>query len=345
MDAKAFDEQVVRLEKIDDLARDFVLVRLERITGVDLNVFKFDYDLTFQAFFVEADGKILGRFGGREPDNAERYLTLPALRHAMQAALEAHRRAKPEKPADPPNKLLVEEYPAAKRLKDRGCIHCHQVNEFHRAQEKDAGRWQRDDRWVYPLPRNIGLTLDPDRGDRVKAVAADSPAGRAGVQPGDILKTLNGLPVASFGDVQYALHRSPVRGEIAAAWQRGDRALTGNLTLADGWRRTNLTWRPSMLDILPSLPLSGDDLSAAEKKALGIADKNLAFRQGDRVHTEAKAAGVQAGDVVVGIDGRTPELTMDEFFGHVRRNYLVGDRITLNVLRAGKRLDLPMTLR
>jgi hypothetical protein len=343
MDAKAFDEQVVRLEKIDDLARDFVLVRLERIIGVDLNVFEFDYDLTFQAFSVGADGKVLGRFGGREPDNAERYLTLPALRHAMQAALEAHRRAKPDKPAEPAKKLLVEDYPAAKQMK--GCIHCHQVNEFRRAQEKSAGRWRPDDRWVYPLPRNVGLTLDPDQGDRVKAVAADSPAARAGVQPGDVLKTVNGLSVASFGDVQYALHRSPVRGEIAVAWQHGDRALTGTLALADGWRRTNLTWRPSMLDILPSLALSGDDLTAAEKKALGIPAKRLAFRQGDRVQSEAKAAGVQAGDVVVGLDGRTPEMTMDEFFGHVRRNYLVGDRITLNVLRAGKRLDLPMTLR
>lgn len=33
---------------------------------------------------------------------------------------------------------------------------------------------------------------------------------------------------------------------------------------ASGWRRTNVAWRPSMLDILPSLSLSGEDLSNNE---------------------------------------------------------------------------------
>ena len=30
---------------------------------------------------------------------------------------------------------------------------------------------------------------------------------------------------------------------------------------------------------------------------------------------------------------------------YVRREYLVGDRVTINVLRDGKRLSLPLTLR
>jgi len=39
------------------------------------------------------------------------------------------------------------------------------------------------------------------------------------------------------------------------------------------------------------------------------------------------------------------ELTVDQFLGYVRQNYLVGERLTLNVLREGKRVDLPWTLR
>ena len=45
------------------------------------------------------------------------------------------------------------------------------------------------------------------------------------------------------------------------------------LELPDGWRKTNLTWRPSLLDVLPSLTVYGEDLSAEEKKALGLSAK------------------------------------------------------------------------
>lgn len=64
-----------------------------------------------------------------------------------------------------------------------------------------------------------------------------------------------------------------------------------------------------------------------------------------KVHSSIRAAGVQGGDIIVGIDGLTPDMTMIEFLGYVRRNYLVGERITLNVLRNGKKVNLPLTLK
>src|SRR5260370_42345746 len=94
------------------------------------------------------------------------------------------------------------------------CIHCHQVYEFRRDALKAAGQWRREDRWVYPLPENVGLILELDQGDRLHAVTLDSPAGRAGLRAGDTLRTLNGMPVASFADVQYALPRAPAKGQI-----------------------------------------------------------------------------------------------------------------------------------
>jgi S1-C subfamily serine protease len=100
-----------------------------------------------------------------------------------------------------------------------------------------------------------------------------------------------------------------------------------------------------MLDILPSLSVYGEDLSGAEKKTLGLPAKGLAFRQQKPVPNDAKKAGVQAGDVILGVDGLVLELTVDQFLGYVRQNYLVGERLTLNVLREGKRVDLPWTLR
>ena len=105
--------------------------------------------------------------------------------------------------------------------------------------------------------------------------------------------------------------------------------MKGKLEVADGWRKTNLTWRPSLLDILPSLPISGEDLTAAEKKALGLPEKQAAFRQDKFVHSTLKAVGLKAGDVVVTLNGKPVNGTMDDFLGLVRREHLVGDTIVL----------------
>ena len=113
----------------------------------------------------------------------------------------------------------------------------------------------------------------------LRTVQPGSAADCAGLRKGDVLRRLNGLPVASFADVQYALHRAPSKGSVAVSWWRGGVEKSATLELAEGWRRTNSTWRPSLLDILPSLPLYGTELTAAEKKALGLPPKRLAFRQ------------------------------------------------------------------
>ena len=110
----------------------------------------------------------------------------------------------------------AEDFAAAKS--HRGCIHCHNVNEFRRADLQSAGKWDRDSIWVYPLPENVGLTLDIDRGDRVASVAKGSAADRAGIKRDDSLTRLNGHSVASIADAMFALHKSPKEGTIAVEW-------------------------------------------------------------------------------------------------------------------------------
>jgi hypothetical protein len=330
------------------VADQFVLVRLTRITGADLNVFDFDYDVTWMAFFLNADGRIYGRYGGRDAEGAEKRLSLAGLRYAMQAALAAHhqpRRAAGRQPDVPAAPRLAEAYPAAKQLKSGQCIHCHNVYEFQRDTLRSAGKWDRDMVWVYPPPENVGITLEVDRGDQVRAVAAGSAADKAGIRAGDVLRSLNGLSVASFADAQYALHRAPAKGRIPFTVRRNGQALTGQLELAPGWRETNITWRTSLLDLLPSLSIFGQDLSGAEKKALGLGPKRLAFRQDKNVHPDARDAGVRENDVVIGINNKKLEMDMLQFLGYVRRNFRVGERVTLNVFRGGRPVDLPILLR
>jgi hypothetical protein len=327
------------------VAKQFVLVRITRMRGVDLDLFDFDYDLTWMGFFLHADGTVYGRYGGRDADSAESRVSLAGLRYAMEAALVRHRGNETRRLVSvtkPPR--TVEQYPAARRLPERACIHCHQVYDLRRESLQAADKWRLDELWVYPLPENIGLTLDIDRGDRVARVAVDSPAAHAGILAGDRLLTIDERPIASFADAQYALHRAPARGMLAITWQHEKETRTSQLALAEGWRKTDISWRWSLRGVDPKPPVYGDDLSAEEKKALGLPVQRLAFRQGPFVSDPARQAGIRQNDIILGVDGKTLDLSERQFGAYIRLNYRVGDRITYDILRRGQRLDFPITL-
>ena len=150
----------------------------------------------------------------------------------------------------------------------------------------------------------------------------------------------------SFGDAQFALDIAPRNGSIEVVYRRGDQILKDMLSLPEGWRKTDLTWRPSMQHLVPSARLSGRDLTEEEKKTNGLAANQLAFRQKEPVSAQAEAAGIRAGDIILGVDDKL-FLDMDvyDFLRYVQHHYLVGDRLTVQILRDDKRMNVNMTLR
>src|SRR5262249_36236880 len=123
------------------------------------------------------------------------------------------------------------------------------------------GKWQREEIWVYPFPENVGLRLAVDQGNRVDNVRADSPAGRTGLRAGDVLLSLDGESVASLADMQFVLQRAPARGDIRITWQRNGRRASADLSLPEGWRVTDVSWRPSPRGIGPPPAVHGEDLT------------------------------------------------------------------------------------
>jgi len=322
-----------------------VLVRNIRIQGFNLRLFDFDYDLTWVAFFLNAEERVYGRYGGRDGTGPDSLQTLEGLKYAMQQALAVHKEEAHLKPAtaiSPP--LRVEDYPAAKKRRGE-CIHCHQVNEFRREAERAAGTWSRDSMHMYPYPENVGLSFHLDRVNVVKRVQSGSAAEKAGLQAGDVVTEVNKLRTLSWSDVQFALHKAPAQGKVPITWRRGAETRTAELELAAGWKATNYTWRPSVLDLLPSLGLFGEDLTPKEKEQLGLKPTRLAFRQDRFVGGDERKAGVRQGDIIIGVDGKEIEGPVEGFLAYVRRNYIAGDEIKLNVIRDGMRIDLPMKLR
>jgi hypothetical protein len=338
------DGQVVRLERLGDLADKFVRVRLTRIDGLNLELFEFDYDLTFCVFFLSADEEVYARYGGRDATGPDTRQSLAGLRHTMSSVLAMHGRKEkefaPRKKGDPKTIRDV----AGGRF--RGCFHCHQVKEVLNERLRREGKWSREAAWRYPLPDNLGLLMEVDRGNVVRKVEPGSPGARAGLARGDVLRKLNGVPTHSEADAQFALDRAPARGTIPVAYERGGKAKSGSITLPEGWRKSDISWRPSLQDLVPSLPLYGTDLTPAEKKALGLSAEQLAFRHDRLVNSRAKAAGIQAGDVILGVDGRKLDgMKANGLLFWVRGEYLVGDVVKVDVLRGGKRLSLPLKLR
>jgi hypothetical protein len=349
------------------LAAEFVLLRLTDIRGVNLDLFDFDFDLTWAGFFLSPNEDVYGRYGGRDPSSPDNRMSLSGLRYAMTKALRLHQstlhhlNSKIEIPKledhDTNRSLRIsnlglgtsspttfDQFPGARRRPSNSCIHCHQVYDFRRESRQSEGKWRLDEIWVYPLPENIGLTLDVDQGDRIQRVAENSPASRAGLQARDRLESINGMSVASIADVQYGLHRAPAEGKIPISWLRAGESRSGRLTLPMGWRKTDISWRWSLRGLEPSPWVQGEDLTPVEKKQIGLSESQLAFYQAAFVSETARQAGIRPNDIIMGVDDKPLRMTAREFQAYIRLNYKVGDQLNYNIVRDGQRLKVPLKL-
>jgi hypothetical protein len=345
---KGFDEQVVRHDKeLERLEKEFVCVRLVQMKGVDLQVFQFDYDQTWAAFFMNADGTIYGRYGTRagHKDHATTHISLASLKKSMQRALELHRgypanRAQLAGKLGPAVEFRDAEHTPGAPLKERHCIHCHNVWEDVRQVKYREKRLSTADLWVYPLPENLGLRMEVDDGLPVKAVSPQSPAARAGLRAGDECVLLNGQRLISQADIQWVLHNAPTNARLSLTFKRGTRRLQRLLALGEPWKETDLSWRETAWALRPgiwSVPLS-----SAEKQHQGLAPDALALRLKWTFGKSelAKQSGLREGDVIVAVDGRSATLSESQFLVYVRTTHSPGDKVRLTVLRGRERQDL-----
>lgn len=336
---------MVRLEQsIADVARDFIRVRVINMRGVDLRVFDFDYDLDWAALILTPDQQVIGRFGGHDGSEPNRFLTFPGLRYALQEALQAPRPARVSTKPTGPQPDTVESYAAIERIKPDACIHCHQVYDFRRQALLQTGKWQKEMVWVYPLPEKLGLHLDPLQGNRIQQIDANSAAARLGLKPGDMLRSLNEVRTASFADVQYALHKAQDQSGIAVTWASDGLTKQGSLVPPGGWRVTDLSWRASTKKLGPAPSIHGDDLSADQKQRLGLESARLAMALGPFLPQVARQAGLRQGDIIVGVDDKRLEMTARQLDVYIRLNYQPGQKLTFNLLRGSRPENVTMTL-
>lgn len=374
MSCQDFDEQVVRHDKeIKDLMEQFVRVRIVQGNGIDLSLFQFDYDLTFAAFFMNAERTIYGRFGTRTDfRNAGKDISIDGFKLALEAALELHE-GYPEnkdilaaKTGPEPLKKTPEAFPALLRfpsdvnLNQRlggQCIHCHQIGEARREIHWYDRKPVPDDvLYPFPMPDLLGIHFSPKHRAKVSRVTPGSSAEKDGFERADEVLTLAGQPIISIADVQWVLHRSPEKTTLPAIVNRHGEEISLNLTLNPGWRKqSDISWRTTTGE-LRLVALGGmtlQDLSDAERKQSGIDDtamalhvENLARRDRRRGggQTNAQRAGIRRGDIIVGFGDRTDRLSESGVIGYVLQEQAQAKSLPVKLTRKGEQIDVTLSL-
>jgi predicted metalloprotease with PDZ domain len=326
-------------------------VRLVKMNGVDLQQFQFDYDQTWAAFFMNADGAIYGRYGTRAggKTNATTHISVASLKKTLERALGLHQGYPANKAqlagkrGAPPAFRFVEDSPVKNR-KEAHCVHCHHVREDLRKLKWQQQKLTADDIWVYPLPENIGLKMEVDDGLRVKSVTPDSPAAQAGILAGDELANMNGQRLISQADIQGVLHNAPAQSQLAVSLTRDGAAMKKTLNLSGDWKQSDLSWRESSWALRPGLWTV--PLSKAQKQEKGLAADALGLRVKWVFGKEsaAKKAGLRDGDLIAAVDGKTAPLSEAQFLAHVRLNHPPGSKLRLTLLRSGEREEVTLRM-
>ncbi|MEO7159810.1 MAG: DegQ family serine endoprotease [Polaromonas sp.] len=178
--------------------------------------------------------------------------------------------------------------------------------------------------------------LDKPEGALVSSVEKGSPADKAGLQSGDVIRQVNGQPIVSSGDlpaviglaapgdtVKLGVWRQGASKEIAARLANASdkAAQVASKKDAPGQGRLGLALRPLQPD---------------EQQEAGI-DSGLVVQQASG---PAALAGVQAGDVLLSING-VPVKNIDQVRATVARSE---KSVALLILRGDSRIFVPVNL-
>lgn len=361
-DCKAFDAEVAQgNERIEKLAREkFVSIRQVEMKGVDLSLFEFDYDLNWAAMFINADGVVYARYGTQSAAGADAYNSVEGLETTMRRVLTLHERypadadeLKGKRGAKKSYQTALDMPGLQNRDRRRGettrqnCIHCHNIHDAQNFYAQETGSFSRDMLWRYPLPDNLGLSIDPKNGIRIQSVEADSPADRAGLKAGEDVTYVNGQPITSIADVQWVLHHLPnteTKVEV-----RGSRTGPHTLKLPAGWKETDVSWRGSLWSVQPRLRVWTPELTPGERRKHGIPQDQSAYLV-KWINTDspggrsARDSGLKQGDIIIAVDGKALRMTPPQFNAYIKLNYKVGEQLPLTVLRDGRKQQLAIKL-
>jgi len=174
------------------------------------------------------------------------------------------------------------------------------------------------------------LKLPRPGGALVNGVNAGGPAEKAGVQVGDVIMSFNGRPIDRSSDLPPMVGATKPGTRVDLGVYRDGKNTTLSVVVGElpkdkkgGGSSGNNSAKPSN-----SLGITVDELTAEQRKQLGLKDQGVVITQ---VEGAARRAGLQSGDVILMV-GRKSVKTPDEFNDEVK-GAQPGDSVMLLVRR------------
>ena len=121
------------------------------------------------------------------------------------------------------------------------------------------------------------------------------------------------------------------------------------LRLPVNWKKTDFSWRTSMHSLDPKLgfwavPLKPNELAKRGIKARGDAYVIKWINNNIPAGIQILGSGIRENDVLVEYAGKPITMDMRGMNADLRINYKVGQRLSLTVMRGGKRINAKVKL-
>jgi serine protease Do len=193
-----------------------------------------------------------------------------------------------------------------------------------------------------------GLHLPDSRGALINTVAPGSPAEKAGLQPGDVIRSFNGVEINDSSDLPPLVGALPPGTHSKLTVMRDGKPREFDLTLTqlqDGVANAMPVPGmpgPSAAGTANALGLVGQPLDADDRLQLGLkSNEGVGIARVDGL--AARDAGLQPGDVVLSV-GRTP-VDSPAALDRQLRDVKAGDTVMLLVMRGNARQYVAITPR
>jgi serine protease Do len=150
--------------------------------------------------------------------------------------------------------------------------------------------------------------LDRPAGALIANVEKGSPADRAGLQTGDVIRSINGQQIIASGDLSAAVSASqPGQKATLDVWRKG-KPVTISATLGNASEKVAKADTSSKGEGGGKLGLAVRPLQPQERKEAGVPNGGLVVED---VNGPAAAAGVEPGDVILSVNG-TPVSSIEQ---------------------------------
>jgi serine protease Do len=182
-----------------------------------------------------------------------------------------------------------------------------------------------------------------DRGALIASVESDTPAGRAGLQPGDVIVDVNGQHVGNNRELAIDISELPPGTHAKLAILRNGKPQTIDVVIgtlpndgaAHGGAASPDDTRGLGVALSPITPQLRQQLDLADNQR-GVVISQV--QQG----SAAEQAGLQAGDVIVGVGDKAVDNT-NEASRAIRQSLKDSQAVALRILRNGESIFVAVT--